>query len=316
MPTQLYRTLSHIPQEAVGGAISIGNFDGVHLGHQALIRRLNEEAKRLNASSIIITFEPLPFEFFHKGEETPPRLTRLPEKMDLLSQFGLDIAVILRFNQHLAKMSPEDFIVHALHQHLRMRHIVIGADFRFGFKRSGDVALLESLAERLHYKLTVMPTITSNADRISSTCIRQLLQSGQLHAARQLLGHPYFLCGRVKKGKQIGQTLGFPTANLMLKETLKVPLSGIYAVKVAGLSDHSLPGAAYIGKRPVMGGATQVLEVHLFDFNERIYNHYVKVEFLEKLRDDKHFQTIELLKKQISTDVDQAKQYFKKQGML
>jgi riboflavin kinase/FMN adenylyltransferase len=310
MPATLIRSLYNVTPEAQGGVVTIGNFDGVHLGHQALVRRVIEEARKRQVPSTVVTFEPHPFEFFEKGEHKIPRITRLREKFRALEECGIDNVLVIPFNQRLASLSASDFVRKVLHHYLHPAHIIVGDDFRFGHKRQGDFALLEAMGKELGFSVSAMPTTLIDGERVSSTRVRQALMSGDHVLAAHLLGHPYCMLGRVRPGDQLGRQLGFPTANIFLHRKL-TPVRGIYTVTMHGIADHPLPGVANVGTRPTVDGTRTLLEVHLLDFNQDIYGRYVKVEFCEKLRDEVRFATLELLKEQIAKDVIVARNFFK-----
>lgn len=315
MPAKLIRSLYNIKPEQQGGVVTIGNFDGVHLGHQALIRRAVDKAKELGVKTTVMTFEPHPFEFFAGDAVTIPRITRLREKFAALRRYGVDYVLIMPFDQLVASKSAGDFVHDILYQQLQARHIVVGDDFQFGHKRQGDFRLLAELGERYGYGAEFMPTLKVDGERVSSTLVRKLLQEGDHALTEKLLGRPYTMQGRVRPGEQLGRQWGYPTANIYLHRKLS-PISGIYTVLVHGLADHAWPAVAYLGVRPTLNGTRTLLEVHLLDFDQEIYGRYVEVQFCRKLRDDKRFETVDLLKEQIAIDVAESREYFQKQGML
>lgn len=307
---------------------TIGNFDGVHLGHQAIIRQVISEANKRNLPAVIIVFEPQPMEFF-KGDEAPARLMRFREKFQVLSEYGLDFLFCLRFDQHLSQFSAEEFVRKVLVNHLNIAHLVIGDDFRFGGDRKGDYALLCQLAKQLGFTVENTHTVPADAScrwvnsdtvsehsicqRASSTFVRELLAQGELAKAEQLLGRPYFFSGRVTHGQKLGRQLGFPTANVNLQR-VNSPLSGVYAVQLyLKAQDKYFSGVANVGCKPTLGVFRPTLEVHLFDFKADIYGEYVEVEFLQKLRDEQRFDSLSELKQQIATDSEQAKAFFAEQ---
>lgn len=309
MPTKLIRSLNSIESAAQGGVVTIGNFDGVHLGHQALLRQVVKQAKTRRAASTVITFEPHPFEFFAGDKLAIPRLTRLREKFSRIRLCGVDNVIILKFNQQLANLSASDFVYH-LYQALHPCHMVIGDDFRFGQKRQGDFVLLQAVGKELGFTVSAMPSYLVDGERVSSTLIRQALAEDNLARAGKLMGRPYTMQGRVCHGDKLGKQLGCPTANIYLHRRL-TPIKGIFTVKVHGLAEKPLPGVANIGTRPTVGGTCTLLEVHLLDFNQNIYARYVEVEFCQKLREEERYSSLDLLKEQIAKDVAAAKQYFK-----
>ncbi len=315
MATKLIRSLSDITPEQKGGVVTIGNFDGVHLGHQQLIKNVIDEAKKYGASSTAITFEPHPFEFFHQENLTIPRITRLREKFSALADCGIDNVLILQFNQELASKSASDFVTQYLYEPLRPKHIIIGDDFHFGAKRSGNLALLTQMGKELGFSVEALQTVLLDGERVSSTRIRKVLGEGDLALAARLLGRPYSMMGRISRGRQLGREFGFPTANIFLHRKL-TPIKGVYTVSVHGIGDKPLPGVANVGIRPTVDGTRALLEVHLLDFNQEVYGSYVRVDFCQKLRDEVRYPNVELLKEQIARDVEAARNYFQQHGAL
>ncbi|MFZ2315740.1 MAG: bifunctional riboflavin kinase/FAD synthetase [Gammaproteobacteria bacterium] len=309
MTTRLIRFPSLASIGLQGGVITIGNFDGVHCGHQALIAHVLQRAHELNLPTTVITFEPHPLEFFNKTHLTVPRITRLREKFKALAATGADNVVIIPFNQQLADMSASEFVQQILVKGLNAKHIVIGDDFRFGHKRLGDFSLLTNLGRESGFTVEAMPTLLLDHERVSSTRVRAALTSGQLDLAATLLGHSYTMQGRIRHGDKLGRELGFPTANIYLHRRL-TPLHGIYTVYMHGLGALPVAGVANIGTRPTVNGTTTLLEVHLLDFSEDIYGRYVEVEFCQKVRDEERLPSLEILKEYIASDVAIAKAYF------
>lgn len=294
-------------------ALTIGNFDGVHLGHQAMLARLKQAADRLGLPACVMTFEPHPQEFF-APDQAPARLTNLREKLQYLIQNGIDCVYICRFNFDFAKIAPEAFVTQILCRQLAIRWLLVGDDFRFGARRAGDFTLLQALSSENNFTVEAMPSVTINGERVSSTATRQALASGDLEAARKLLGRPYCISGRVVDGDKLGKQLGFPTANIQLKHN-HPPLTGIFAVSVRGAipsaPETPLPAVASLGVRPtVHDNGKPVLEVHLFDFDRTIYGQYLQVDFLHKLRDEEKFADLGALIRQIEKDVLLAKDFF------
>lgn len=294
-------------------ALTIGNFDGVHLGHQAMLSRLKDAAHRLGLPACVMTFEPHPREFF-APDQAPTRLTSLREKLQLLAQSEVDCVHVCRFNYDFARISAEEFITRILNQELSVRWLLVGDDFRFGARRAGDLTMLQTFAAENGFAVEVMPSVIIEDQRVSSTAIRQALASGDLNSARKLLGRAYSISGRVIDGDKLGKQIGFPTANIQLKHN-RPPLSGIFAVAVRGAIRSSpateLPGVASLGVRPtVHENGKPVLEVHLFDFNQEIYGHHLQVDFLHKLRDEEKYADLDTLILQIKKDVAQAKNFF------
>lgn len=313
--TKLIRSLHNIGSQHLGGVITIGNFDGVHQGHQALIAQVIAKAQRLRVPSLVITFEPHPFEFFSQEKVTIPRLTRLREKFYALAACGVDYVLVLPFNQSLASLTAEAFITQVLYHYLKPQAVIIGDDFRFGYKRQGDFTLLQTMGKTVGFTVQAMPTLEMAGERVSSTRIRQALLQGDHDLAEQLLGHPYFMLGRVGHGDQLGRKLGFPTANIFLHRKL-APVSGVYIVYMYGIAPYPLPAVANVGSRPTVNGTRVLLEVHLLNFNQDIYHRYVKVEFVKKIREEIRYPNLDELKKQIAIDVAEAHDYFKKQGVI
>ncbi len=293
----------------MGCLLTIGNFDGVHLGHQAVIHKLAQQAKRLDLPVVVMTFEPQPLEYFLKAD-APPRLTRLREKVIQLTALPVDDLLVLKFNQRLANLEAEAFIQHILLDKLNVKHVVVGDDFHFGKARHGNFTLLK--AAGLRFGFTVEDTDSLNVDglRVSSTAIRQALDAGDLAKAERLLGRPFSICGRVVAGEQLGRTLGFPTANIQLARK-KTPVSGVFAVVMTGLKQRKIQGVANVGIRPTLaGGRHPVLETHLFDFEENCYGQTVEVHFMKKLRDEQPFASLNDLKAQIAKDIVAANVFF------
>jgi riboflavin kinase/FMN adenylyltransferase len=314
MPTKLIRSFSNMRPPQQGGVMTIGNFDGLHTGHQALVTKVVEKAKSLNVPSLVMTFEPHPFEFFSRDNVTIPRLTRLREKFTDLAKLGPDSVLVVPFNQALADMSASRFI-EVIQQYVRPVHIVIGDDFRFGHQRSGDFAQLQKAGETAGFSVEAMHTILVDGERVSSTRVRKALADGDHKLVRRLLGHAFNLLGRVRRGDQRGRQWGFPTANIYLHRKL-TPVRGVYTVYMHGIAKHPLPGVANVGIRPTVDGTRTLLEVHLLDFNQDIYGRDVRVEFCEKLRDEVRFTNLDLLREQIAKDVTAARNYFKNNGVL
>ncbi|CAH1085537.1 bifunctional riboflavin kinase/FAD synthetase [Candidatus Nitrotoga sp. 1052] len=289
-------------------ALTIGNFDGVHLGHQALLKQLRMAAQLLGLPTAVLVFEPHPREFF-TPQEAPVRLTSMREKLEFFATLDVDRVYVCRFNSSFAQMSAVDFI-HALHEKLAAKFVLIGDDFRFGNRRSGDIALMEKIGSQQGFKVEVMHRVSHNGVRISSTAVRAALVEGDLRAAQRYLGRPYGISGRVVHGDGLGKQLGFPTANIQLKHN-RPPLTGIFVVRVQGDGLPPMQGVASLGVRPtVKQNGKPVLEVHLFDFSGEIYNKHLRVDFLHKLRDEVKYLDLQSLTQQIELDVCNAKQWF------
>lgn len=302
---KLIRDLHNLNALHRPAVVSIGNYDGVHLGHCRLIHALKKKAKALGAQMTVLTFEPHPHEFF-SPKNAPPRLMNWREKMDALCQQGVDQAMTLRFNDRLSQTSAEDFVENLLVGGLGAQHIVIGDDFRFGRKRLGDVALLTRLGRRFGFTVDTIDTCIVEGERVSSTRIREALRVGDFPLAERLLGHPFTMSGRISHGDKRGRTIGFPTANIVLRYE-NLPVWGVYAVRLRVSDGRVFGGVANVGSRPTVGGQKILLETHLFDFHETIYGSRVSVEFIEKIRDEQKFDSFERLREQIDRDAQAAR---------
>jgi riboflavin kinase/FMN adenylyltransferase len=289
-------------------AVTIGNFDGVHLGHQALLNELRAAAQSRGLQTAVVIFEPHPREFF-TPQQAPARLTSLREKLELFRTMRVDRVHICRFDEIFAQKTAADFI-HALYEKLHAKFVLIGDDFRFGSGRAGDFALMQKIGAQRGFAVQAVHSVLHDGVRISSTAIRAALASGQIRVAREYLGRPYSISGRVVHGDGMGHKLGFPTANIQLKHNLP-PLKGIYVVLAHAEGLGVLQGVASLGVRPTLKqDAKHVLEVHLFEFAQQIYGKHLRVEFLQKLRDEAKFTNLEGLTRQIALDVENAKQWF------
>ena len=289
--------------------LTIGNFDGVHLGHRAMLDRLVEKARELKLPCCVLTFEPHPREFF-APDAAPARLTRLREKLELIAEAGVDRAHVLCFGARLAGLAADRFVEEVLLRGLGARWLLVGKDFRYGAKRAGDFATLEAAAARHGFALEAMQDVKQSGERISSSGVRAALAAGDLAAAARLLGRRYSMSGRVAHGEKLGRTLGFPTANIVLRR--RPPLSGIFVVE-AELEETGavLRGVASVGRRPtVKENAAPLLEVHLFDWTDELYGRHLRVRFLSKLRDEEKYDGLAALGSAIGRDVAQAKDYF------
>jgi riboflavin kinase/FMN adenylyltransferase len=299
-----------VPERATTSTVlTIGNFDGVHRGHRALLAELTAKARALALPATVLTFEPHPREFF-APEAAPARLSSLREKLELLADCGVDRVHVCRFDLKLAALTAEQFIERILVRGLSLRYLVIGDDFRFGKGRGGDFALLQQAGLAHRFVVEAMPTVNVDGLRVSSSAVREALFNGNIELAETLLGRAYVIAGRVMHGDKIGRTLGFPTANIHIRHA-RLPLSGVFAVTVAGLAPQPLPGAASIGVRPTLGERLKpVLEVHLLDFARDIYGAHVSVNFLHKLREEAKYASLDLLKAQIARDVADVRHFF------
>ncbi len=297
---QIFR---HIPaQQQRPCALAIGNFDGMHLGHQALLQKLNETAKALNLTSAVMTFEPHPREFF-APETAPARLSSLREKLEHFAEAGVETTYVCRFNRRLAKLTPQEFMQNILRDSLNAQAILVGDDFRFGAMRAGSI--LDFLEAK--FNLISLPQVDLDGARVSSTRVRSALATGALHEASVLLGRPYSMSGKVVHGAKLGRQLGFPTANVHMRHE-RPALTGVYAVKLAGMNS-----VANLGVRPTIAGVSKLmLEVNVLDFDADLYGKHVHVEFLHKIRDEQKFDGLDALKTQIALDVESARDFFKK----
>jgi riboflavin kinase/FMN adenylyltransferase len=289
--------------------VTVGNFDGVHLGHRAMLERLVAQARALGVPSCALTFEPHPREFF-APQAAPARLTRLREKLELIAECGVDRVHVLRFDTRLASLAAGRFVSDVLVAGLGIRWLLVGRDFRYGAKRAGDFAALQADAARHGFALEAMADVTLGGARVSSSGVRTALAAGDLAGAARLLGRPYMMSGRVAHGERLGRRLGFPTANIVLRRS--PPLAGIFVVEAELEEAHKvLTGVASVGRRPtVKAGAAPLLEVHLFDFDGEIYGRHLRVKFLEKLRDEQKYDGLEALAAAIAADAARAREHF------
>ena len=284
--------------------LTIGAFDGLHLGHREIVRRAADIARAAGASLSVLSFEPTPAEFFARGEP-PARLTCFRERFELLAQMGVDELFCPHFRQ-INVLGHERFATGILAGILRATHVVVGHDFRYGTGRSGTAETLVEAGAALGFGVTVVDAVFIDGERVSSTRIRAALKAGELATARRLLGRDYAMSGRVVHGRGLGRELGFPTANVNLKRR-RAPVDGVFAVEVDGLGSAPRAGVASVGNRPTVGGGETLLEVHLFDFDQRIYGAYITVRFKSKLRSQEKFASIEALKTQMHADLAAAK---------
>jgi len=299
-----------VPERATTSTVlTIGNFDGVHLGHRALLAELKAKARDLALPATVLTFEPHPRELF-APDQAPARLASLRDKLELLAECGVDRVHVCRFNRRLAALTAQQFVEDILLRGLSVRHLIVGDDFRFGKARGGDFALLQRIGQEQRFMVEAMHTVDFGGLRVSSSAVREALAAGDLEHAEQLLGRAFVIAGRVMDGMKLGRSIGFPTANIQVRRK-RLPLSGVFAVSVSGLGAQALPGAANIGVRPTVAeGLKPVLEVHLLDFDRDIYGAHVDVNFLHKLRDEEKFDSLEALKAQIARDVVAVRAYF------
>ncbi|MDG1062600.1 MAG: bifunctional riboflavin kinase/FAD synthetase [SAR86 cluster bacterium] len=293
------------PNQSMSG--TIGNFDGLHLGHQAILNQVKDKARESSSASLVFFTEPHASEYFAAKDlksSPPPRICPWREKVKLLKNFGIDFAFFLQFNKSLKTMTPQTFLDEVLAQ-LKLKHLIIGDDFRFGAQRAGDFELLKNWGKSNGSEVIANETVLLDGSRVSSTRIREALLKSDFQLAKKLLGRPYTFSGKVVYGQQLGRTIGVPTANLWIPKQ-RLPIAGVYAVKCL-LGEKLLNGIANMGIRPTVDGSKPVLEIHLFNFNESIYGQRLTVEFTNKLRDEKKFDNIDFLKEQILLDISQAK---------
>ena len=303
----LVRGVHNIRDRHCGCVATIGNFDGVHAGHQAVLERLRKVGRRHNLPIVVITFEPYPAEYF-QGEGAPARLTSLREKWRLVRDLGADRLICLHFNGQLANMSAAGFVDDILVRQLGIRHLIVGDDFRFGRGREGDFAFLRQAGAKYGFDVESMPTYELDGERVSSTRVRCALANGRLDEAERLLLRPYAVTGRVVHGDKLGRQLGYPTANLRFRRP--PPLRGIFAVEVDGV-DGARFGVASLGTRPTVNGTRTLLEVYLFDYAAELYGHVVTVVFRRLLREERRFDSVDALAEQIGRDAEAAREYFR-----
>lgn len=306
------RILRHDAPGGAKTAIAIGSFDGVHRGHQAILESVAREARVRGLASAVLTFEPLPREFFAPAQ-SPARLTTLPERLAAMARCGLDLAFVQRFDAEFARLDADAFAAR-----LRVRHgarwVMVGEDFRYGAGRAGDAAKLAASGRALGFEVRTLAPVAAEGERISSTRVREALAHGELDAAARLLGRPYAICGRVVHGSKRGRRLGFPTANVRLGRP-RAPMHGIFAVRCHGAATRGLEGVASLGTNPAVRDAGPAsLEAFLFDFSGDLYGRRLSIEFLKKLRDEAHFASLDELAAQIGRDCDAARAYFRAMG--
>jgi riboflavin kinase/FMN adenylyltransferase len=294
-------------------ALTIGNFDGVHRGHQALLARVRAAASALGLEAAVMTFEPHPREFFaaRAGDlsRAPNRIANLRDKLGSLAGAGIDRVIVEHFNAHFAAMAPEEFTARVLVEGLHVKWLMVGDDFCYGARRAGTVEMLKEAGRRHGFQVETLPAVMHGEQRISSSAVRAALAAGDFEQARQLLGHPYAISGHVIHGEKLGRTLGFPTLNLRV--THRPALSGIFVVRVHGLAGHALPGVASLGVRPTVDDSGRMLlEVHLFDVDASCYGKLVRVEFLEKLRAEEKYDDLATLTAAIDNDARRARAWF------
>lgn len=299
-----------VPAAAAGPtALTIGNFDGVHLGHQAMLAELKRAAARLAVPACVLTFEPHPREFF-APDKAPTRLTSLREKLELLAGCGIERVHLCRFDFRFAQIGAEDFVERVIARGLGARWLLAGDDFRFGARRAGDLAMLKRIGPRLGVEVSALASFMQDGERVSSTAVRRALAGGELARAQRLLGRAYSISGRVVRGDGLGRKLGFPTANVQMKHN-RPPLTGIFAVRLHGAAAAPLRGVASLGVRPtVTAQGAPVLEVHVLDYDGDLYRRHVRVEFLHKFREEEKYADLATLTRRIALDVENARRYF------
>lgn len=300
-------------------ALTIGNFDGVHLGHQALLARVVAAAQNLQLEAAVMTFEPHPREFFaaRSGDlaRSPTRIANLRDKLESLGNAGIDRVIVEHFNEQFASMSPQDFTRRVLVDGLHVKWLMVGEDFCYGARRAGNVQMLAEAGREFGFHVETLPAVMHDATRISSSAVRAALADGDFVRTGHLLGHPYAISGHVIHGQKLGRTLGFPTLNL--KVAHRPALAGIFVVQVHGLDNAPLPAVASLGKRPTVDDSGRMLlEVHLLDVARSCYGQLVRVEFLEKLRDEEKYDGLDALTAAINRDADQARAYFKRAPLV
>ena len=305
---EIIRGLNNIREKHAGAVVTIGNFDGVHIGHQMILKRVNKEAKTLKTQSMLICFEPQPREFFDVYK-APARLTRFREKVELLAEQGISQVLCLKFNEEVRKMSSKRFASLLVDQ-LKVRALFVGDDFKFGNDRRGDFSSLKEAGSKNNFLVHNMYTLDFQEERVSSTRIRESLAIGEFRLAEKLLGHPFSISGKVIYGRQLGRTIGIPTANIQLHRYV-APISGVFACKVY-LGGQFFSGVANVGVRPTVDDdtVTPILEVHLLDFNQMIYGESAKVVFLKKLRNEKKYENLSVPKSAINQDIQDSKMFF------
>jgi len=305
---EIIRGPGNLKENHRGSVVTIGNFDGVHTGHQAILKQVKDKANELGVPAMLICFEPQPKEYFDEYN-APARLTRFREKVELLEDNGIDLVLCFKFNEKTRSMTAQRFM-DILTNDIKVRALFVGDDFQFGRDRSGDFEMLQSSGEKYHFPVTNMYTLSYEHVRVSSTHIRECLARGEFEVAEEMLGHAYTITGKVVYGRQVGRTWGVPTANIQLHR-YRAPIDGVYAVQVRGL-DTDYNGVANVGVRPTIEEETlkPLLEVHIFDFEQDIYGRSVKVVFRHKIREEKKFEGIDQLKSAIFADINIAREFF------
>jgi len=301
---QLIRGVKGLRGRSKGCVLTIGTYDGIHLGHQALLARVNEHARRLGTASVVLTFEPTPREYLAPANP-PARLTSLRERWRILAPLGIDYLWLLRFGEALRNLCAEDF-AQLLVRELAPSVVVVGHDFRFARRGEATAPILAEAGRRLGFEVEVLPAVTQGGERISSSGVRAALAAGDFELARRWLGRPWSMRGRVQPGRALGAQLGFPTANVPL-ERRRAPVAGIFAVHVHGVGGAPRAGVASLGTRPTIGGTEALLEAHVFDFAGDLYGREIEVEFVARLRDEERFATLDALTAQMQRDAADAR---------
>ncbi|NOH81259.1 bifunctional riboflavin kinase/FAD synthetase [Vibrio sp. RE86] len=302
---ELIRGIHNIKPHHQGCVLTIGNFDGVHLGHQEVLRQVSEQARVLGLPSTVMTFDPQPLELFAK-DKAPARLTRLRDKYVQLSKLDIERLLCVNFNHQFANQSADEFISDLLVKRLGVKFLVVGDDFCFGKGRKGNFSMLQKAGKVHGFTVVSTQSFCLQQLRVSSTAIREALAQDKLDAATEMLGRDYSISGRVSHGRKLGRTIGFPTANIPLKRCVS-PVSGVYTVEALGLGGEPIGGVANIGNRPTVNGVRQQLEVHLFDFKANLYGKQLEIVLLDKIRDEHKFESFEALKQQIELDAEAAR---------
>lgn len=302
---ELIRGLHNLRERHRGSVVTIGNYDGVHRGHQHMLAAVVGKARELGLPATVVTFEPTPREFF-EGEAAPSRLMRLREKVEALPLYGVDRLVVLRFDRRMQAMGAGEFVERLLVAGLGVRHMVVGHDFHFARRREGNLQVLAEAGTRHGFTVEEVGRFMTDGDRVSSSLVRAALGRGDLERARLLLGRPYRMAGRVRRGQQLGRKLGYPTANLALHRKV-VPLWGVFAVRVSGAGLVNHPAVVSLGTRPTVNGVDPLLEVHLFDFDGDLYGRYLDVDFVRRLREEKRFESLDALVEQMHRDAATAR---------
>lgn len=311
---EFIRGLTNLQRYRKKCAATIGNFDGVHLGHQKVLAQLRDVAKKAGLISTVVIFEPQPIEYF-SPDKAPSRLTRLREKLQQFSRHDIDRVVCLRFNDRIANLSAAEFVDDILVNALSVKELIIGDDFRFGKNRQGDYSYLVNVAEEKEFNIAMTDTFNQGNERVSSTLIRQALANGEMAKASKLLGRPYRISGRVVHGEKRGRKLGYATANIELHRYLS-PVVGIFSGRVFGVNNMPLDAVVYVGSRPVYKGEHVILEVHILDFEGDLYGQHIQVELLEKLRGDDNLDSEEAMLLQIEKDIEDARNSFKRHNLI